>query len=86
MHFGGFFRGISLGHARTNSVRRRIESGDDMLRAARTGSVLSGLTLRERGGAVCIEPEQRAGLFTISKPQHRMRRLGQTLLSGPAAL
>jgi hypothetical protein len=42
--------------------------------------------MRQRGGAVCIDPEQRAGVFMISKPRRRLLCSGESPLSGLAAV
>jgi hypothetical protein len=46
----------------------------------------SGLTMRQRGGAFCIDPEQAPAPFMISKPRHRLPPPVESPLSGAAAL
>jgi hypothetical protein len=50
----------------------------------------AGLTMRQRGGGFCIDPEQAEGdapaIFINSKPQRRLPRRGESPLSGVAAL
>jgi hypothetical protein len=49
---------------------RRIKSGDDTVQtigAARAAS--AGLTILQRAGAFCVDPEQPPAIFMISKPQ-----------------
>jgi hypothetical protein len=46
----------------------------------------SGLTMRQCGGAFCIDPEQAPAPFMISKPQHRLPSSVESPLSGAAAL
>ena len=92
------FREISLscpGHppsfqersiAGSSRSSRGRASGDDAMHAAQdVGSVLAGLTTRQRGGAVCNDPEQRAGVFMISTPRQRLLRRSESPLSAPAA-
>jgi hypothetical protein len=64
---------------RRRMARRKAPSADNV------DAVPAGLTMRQRGGAVCVNPERRAGVFMISKPRQRLLRRGESPLSDLAA-
>jgi hypothetical protein len=45
----------------------------------------AGLTMLQRAGAFCVDPEQLPSIFIISKPRRGLLRGGESPLSGAAA-
>jgi hypothetical protein len=65
-------------------LRRKNRTGRER---SHHGAGSSGLTMRQRSGAFCIDPEAaRVRFFINSKPKHGLRGGGESPLSGAAAL
>jgi hypothetical protein len=83
MRFGAFlesFRALEASRAASGGSDRRIAEHQD---------VRSGLTMRQRAGAFCIDPEHGSGVIAIfinSKPRRGLFGRGESPLSASAAL
>jgi len=93
MHFGRFLAKFS--RARTKNAldvtqKRIVGSFRDGTADDDRGVhvAVSGLTSRQRGGASCVDPEQRRAalaVFIISKPRYGLPRSSESPLSRKAA-
>jgi hypothetical protein len=82
MRFGAVFAG---------AMRPAPQNSSDVASDRALRIVRSGLTMRQRAGGFCVDPEQasrQAGdpvIFINSKPRRRLPRRGESPLSGGTA-